>query len=207
MEEYGEDAQPCKSPSLPFWSNEPLTIPSKALATSKVWEGMSFFSKYADNLGEIVVQTNKDVAARVKLVKALLRDVEHDVQAFHKSFRAPPPLGGGSSVDARLEENGLSLVSSDIDQAFEDVLKRVDEAFPGLDRAAHHDDRRRLITRILAEAEIELVKILCAKYELTGEGALRGFWRTVSPIIESIVVVLGDLAEQHPWLAKFVIMG
>ncbi|KAF4580649.1 hypothetical protein EYR40_003047 [Pleurotus pulmonarius] len=168
---------------------------------------MSFFSKYADNLGEIVVQTNKDVAARVKLVKALLRDVEHDVQAFHKSFRAPPPLGGGSSVDARLEENGLSLVSSDIDQAFEDVLKRVDEAFPGLDRAAHHDDRRRLITRILAEAEIELVKILCAKYELTGEGALRGFWRTVSPIIESIVVVLGDLAEQHPWLAKFVIMG
>ncbi|KAF4580640.1 hypothetical protein EYR40_003038 [Pleurotus pulmonarius] len=171
-----------------------------------VWEGVPFFSKYADDLVEMAVKTNKDIAARVKLVRALLRDIQHEVHAFRESFRVPAATDGGSSVDAR-SEGGLGLVSGDIDRAFANVLKRVQEAFPGLDKAAHHDDRQHLIAHILAEAEIELVEILCTKYGLADEGVLRGFWRTVSPVIGTIVVAIGDLAEQHPWLAKFVVMG
>ncbi|KAL4252018.1 hypothetical protein AB1N83_013351 [Pleurotus pulmonarius] len=194
-------------PSVPAISKELASPINQGVDISDtVWEGVPFFSKYADDLVEMAVKTNKDVAARVKLVRALLRDIQHEVHVFRESFRVPAATNGGSSLDAR-SEGGLGLVSGDIDGAFANVLKRVQEEFPALDKAAHHDDRQRLIAHILAEAEIELVEILCTKYGLADEGVLRGFWRTVSPVIGTIVVAIGDLAEQHPWLAKFVVMG
>ncbi|KAF7422208.1 hypothetical protein PC9H_010364 [Pleurotus ostreatus] len=152
-------------------------------------------------------KTTEDVAARVNLISALLRAVKDDITAFRKSLRVPSPADGGSRVNASSEGPSLGQVSNDIDGAFEEILKRVHEAFPAPDEAAHHAARQRLISHILEGAEIELIKILCAKHNLVGEDALRTFWRGVSPVIESAVVTTGDLAEQHPKLAAFVIAG
>ncbi|KDQ26221.1 hypothetical protein PLEOSDRAFT_1085441 [Pleurotus ostreatus PC15] len=152
-------------------------------------------------------KTTEDVAARVKLISALLQTVKDDITAFRKSLRVPSPADGGSRVNASSEGPSLGEVSNDIDRAFEEILKRVHEAFPAPDEAAHHAARQHLISHILEGAEIELIKILCAKHNLVGEDALRTFWRGVSPIIASAVVTTGDLAEQHPKLAAFVIAG
>ncbi|KAF4590274.1 hypothetical protein EYR38_009572 [Pleurotus pulmonarius] len=162
-------------------------------------QGAPFLHKYANDLFDTVAETNKDVAARVNIIKALLQAVEDDVQEFHKSFRVLSP---GSS-----EASTLGQISEDIDRAFEEILKRVHEAFPALDEAAHHEDRQRFIERLLSEAEIELFEILCMKHKLVDEEAFRRFWRGVSPIVERIVVTTGDLVEQHPKLTAFVVTG
>ncbi|KAF9498948.1 hypothetical protein BDN71DRAFT_1350134, partial [Pleurotus eryngii] len=95
--------------------------------------------------------------------------------------------------------------SEDIDRAFEELLKHVHKVFPAPDEAACHDDCQRLIEHILKEAEIKLFEILCVKHKLVNEEAFSKFWRSVSLIIERIVVTTGDLLEQHPKLTEFIV--
>lgn len=175
------------------------TLDQEADVWATMRQGAPFLHKYANDLFDTAAETNKDVAARVNIIKALLQAVEDDVQEFHKSFRVLSPAEGGS------EAPSLGQVSEEIDRAFEKILKRVHETFPAPNEAAHHDDRQRLIERILKEAEIELFEILCVKHKLVDEEAFRRFWRGVSPIIERIVVTTGDLLEQHPRLTEFVV--
>lgn len=199
----------CLAPALSDSTSTELasTLDKGTDAWDTMRQGVPSLHKYAEDLFDTAAKTSNDVAARVKIIRALLQTVKDDITEFRKSFRVPSPAHGGSLVNARSEGQSLSQVSIDIDGAFEEILKRVHEAFPAPDTAAHHDARQRLIKHILEEAEIELIKILCVKHHLVAEDALRKFWRGVSPIIEGVVVTTADLAEQHPKLTAFVIVG
>ncbi|KAF9487238.1 hypothetical protein BDN71DRAFT_1514165 [Pleurotus eryngii] len=206
--------------AFPSPRKDAVKMPMHWLAMSKastldkgtdIWatilQGLPSLHKHLDDLFNTAAKPNQDVVARVKIITALLRTVEDDIKEFRKSFNVPPLADGLSLMSARSEGTLLSQVSNDIDRAFEEILKRVHEVFPTPDKVAHHDARQRLIKHILEEAEIELIKILCVKHNLVDKDAFRKFWRGVSPIIERVVVTMGDLAEQHPKLTGFVITG
>ncbi len=111
--------------------------------------------------------------------------------------------------DGVVNPKGASLrdISGDIDKAFQEILERCRTAFPAPDKVARHVERRQIVESMLGEAEKILVQVICQKHRTVDEDALHKFWHGLNSSIQGLVLATGDLAEQHPDVVEFVLVG
>ncbi|KAJ7693938.1 hypothetical protein B0H17DRAFT_1330256 [Mycena rosella] len=91
-------------------------------------------------------------------------------------------------------------VAEDLERAFAAVLAELEVLFPAPDQAPNHAQRKEVVAVALDKAGVALMGV-CTKYGMDEQRA-REHWGTVRPAIENMVMVLGDLAEQHPDLLQ-----
>ncbi|KAJ7044758.1 hypothetical protein C8F04DRAFT_595908 [Mycena alexandri] len=121
-------------------------------------------------------------------LKARMEAIVRSATALHEELQA--------SVKLRSRDVSAEDMSGDLQRAFEKVVEELKEMFPAPEKAPGHEERRVVITAALEKAGVALTEV-CTKYGMDEE-RVNAHWRTVRPAIEGMVVVLGDLAEQHP---------
>ncbi|KAJ7682400.1 hypothetical protein DFH06DRAFT_1314619 [Mycena polygramma] len=86
-------------------------------------------------------------------------------------------------------------LAEDLERALKTVLE---EMFPAPDEARRHEERQKKVAVALdsEKAGAALVTV-CVKHGMA-QRRVDAHWHTVWPAIENVVVLLGDLVEQHP---------
>ncbi|KAK7681777.1 hypothetical protein QCA50_015124 [Cerrena zonata] len=104
--------------------------------------------------------------------------------------------------------NGVTTKS--LSQAFEDallpILEKVHEiaAAPGVALRLDHNERKRAVRELLKRIE-EIIVIFGTKHGLD-EAVLRKYLEPILALILKLVVLIGDLSEQHPILRNILIV-
>ena len=98
------------------------------------------------------------------------------------------------------QAHGASLddIKNGIEKVFADLLEELREQFPPPDQAPNHAERKRIVSLVLNKVEDAFVK-LCVQHGMSEE-QLRIRLDPIMKKIETVVVTLCDLAEQHPVL-------
>lgn len=100
-----------------------------------------------------------------------------------------------------LTQKGLTLdqISDELGVIFNDILDHLRKSFPPPDQAPSHEERLERVISILDEAERRLLDF-ARKHGMSEDGVenLRGSFDRLKPHIQKLVVITGDLIEQHP---------
>ncbi|KAF9783038.1 hypothetical protein BJ322DRAFT_1009432 [Thelephora terrestris] len=109
---------------------------------------------------------------------------------------------------AELTQKGLTLdnISDELEGIFNEILVYLEETFPPPDQAPSHKERLKMTATILDKVEQAILDF--GRKHGMSEDRLERVRKTFSsskPHIEKLVVLTGDLAEQHPVLSKVLI--
>lgn len=98
-------------------------------------------------------------------------------------------------------QQGLTLdqISDELGLVLDGVLSYLQKAFPPPDQAPSHEERQKLVTTVLDMTEQGFLDLL-RKYGMSEDGLelIRESFDRLKPHIEKLVVITGDLIEQHP---------
>ncbi|KAJ7498570.1 hypothetical protein FB451DRAFT_1202324 [Mycena latifolia] len=144
--------------------------------------------RFGDKLIKDAAERSQEVREKIGELTARMDAVMRSASALHEELHTSATL---QAVDD---------ISADLERAFAAVLTELEVLFPAPDQAPGHAQRQEVVVAALEKAGVALVGV-CTKYGMDEERAW-GHWGTVRPAIESMVVVLGDLAEQHPDLLE-----
>ncbi|KAJ7853878.1 hypothetical protein B0H13DRAFT_2082005 [Mycena leptocephala] len=86
-------------------------------------------------------------------------------------------------------------MAGDLERAFEKVLDELKVMFPAPDQAPGHEERQKVVMVALEKAGGALITV-CVKHGMDEK----------RPAIEKMVVLLGDLVEQHPLLLETILI-
>ncbi|KAJ7741010.1 hypothetical protein B0H16DRAFT_1565681 [Mycena metata] len=144
--------------------------------------------KYSENLLEETAKRSQEVREKIDELKARMEEIVRSATALHDELQG--------SVKLRARDVSAEDMTGDLQRAFEKVVEELKVMFPAPEEAPGHEERRRVIAAALEKAGVALTEV-CIKYGMDEE-RVKAHWQTVRPAIESMVTVLGDLAEQHP---------
>ncbi|KAK2463938.1 hypothetical protein APHAL10511_004046 [Amanita phalloides] len=108
-----------------------------------------------------------------------------------------------------LTEKGLTLdqISDELEVIFNNVLDHLKKAFrPTPDKEPNHEERQEMVTRVLDGAEQGLPDF-ARKHGMSEDGLknLRGSFDQLKIHVRRLVVMAGDLIEQHPILVTTLV--
>ncbi|KAF7355695.1 hypothetical protein MSAN_01487300 [Mycena sanguinolenta] len=94
----------------------------------------------------------------------------------------------------------VGAIAEDLQRTFQKVLdsEELRVMFPAPEKALGHEQRQEVVSVVLDQAGAAL-KAVCAEHGIDEE-RVAGPWEAVRGAIGTLVVLLGDLAEQHPRL-------
>ncbi|EPT02357.1 hypothetical protein FOMPIDRAFT_1118637, partial [Fomitopsis schrenkii] len=104
------------------------------------------------------------------------------------------------------QAHGVSFddIKNEIETVLADLLEELQEQFPPPDQAPNHEERQASVSLVLRKVKEALIK-LCVQYGMP-EDQLRAHLDPIMEHVETIVVTLGDLKEQHPRLFRLLII-
>lgn len=95
-------------------------------------------------------------------------------------------------------------ISEKLSIALETVLEELKSEFPAPDNAPHHDERVVIISRALAKTTDSLVHVLSFAIP---EADIKEHSEVIEQHVKALLVLAGDLIEQHPVLFKTLLFS
>jgi len=145
--------------------------------------------RYGEKLMEDAKARSKDVREKIGEMKDRMDAIVRGATALHQEL-------GVSTVKGRRSAVSTDEIAGDLERALGKVLEELNERFPAPDQAPGHEERQKVVAVALEKAGAALVAV-CVKHGMEEE-RVGEHWGTVRPAIESMVVLLGDVVEQHP---------
>ncbi|KAK7696351.1 hypothetical protein QCA50_001005 [Cerrena zonata] len=125
-----------------------------------------------------------------------VRQIVHDLVASANHLRADLASQIGHDFNAE-------LLFQDLEDALLPIVEKLHEMFPAPDHAPHHDERERAVRELLDKIEEKIVAV--GTKHGVDEAVLHKHIETINPLILKLVVLIGDLSEQHPILRNMLI--
>ncbi|KAJ7167580.1 hypothetical protein C8R46DRAFT_1034249 [Mycena filopes] len=144
--------------------------------------------KYGETLLADAASRSKEVREKVEELKARMEAILRGATALHEELQTSGKL--------RARDMSAEDIGADLQRALEKVVEELKVMFPAPEKAMGHEERQAVVAVALDKVGAALTDV-AVKYG-SDEERIRAHWGTVRPPIESMVVVLGDLAEQHP---------
>jgi len=162
-----------------------------------------FWENAKSSIGDFVQDHTRDllrnavalypaVAEQIEKSKAIVNDVVEAVVQFRN---VAMDHSTNSSLDG---------ISDELENSFNSIIKLLQEEFPPPDQAPTHEERALMVSRVLTHVENTTVEVL-SKYDVN-EDHIRSLFHKLGPIIQDLVVVIGDIAEQHPMLIEMLVL-
>ncbi|KAK7062109.1 hypothetical protein R3P38DRAFT_2833463 [Favolaschia claudopus] len=142
--------------------------------------------KYGEKVLNDAMESSKEVQEKIGELKNAMNAVLHASKEMDE-------LGASRSVQKRDMKEDFA---KELHSALEKVAKELEIMFPPPDEASGHEDRQRVVQVALGKAGTE-VKRVCIEHGMDQE-RVEAHWESFSMIVEKLVVLLGDLFEQHP---------
>ncbi|KAJ7226328.1 hypothetical protein C8J57DRAFT_1147968, partial [Mycena rebaudengoi] len=162
--------------------------------------------RYGEKLMEDAAARSKDVREKIDELKERMDTILRGATALHDelgtSVKRTRRSIDGSDVDSADSADDLR---ADLARAFEKVYEELEAIFPAPNEAPGHEERQKVVAVALEKARAALVTV-CVKHGMDEE-RVGVHWRTVRPAIENMVVLLGDLVEQHPDLLSALLFA
>ncbi|TFL00795.1 hypothetical protein BDV98DRAFT_568731 [Pterulicium gracile] len=108
-------------------------------------------------------------------------------------------------VAAMLDGVDLDGFSEEFGKLLEDVQRSLEAQFPHPDGAPSHEERSGRVRAALSQAKESFVRLSVA-HGIEEEKARESFGK-IEPLVHDLVVLAGDLAEQHPKLLEAILIG
>ncbi|KAJ7129314.1 hypothetical protein C8R44DRAFT_776488 [Mycena epipterygia] len=160
---------------------------------------------YSDDLiKNKAAELSQEVRQKITELKERMAAVAHGATVLNDELHASAKLRPRRFDDDSAES--VEDISGDLERAFEVVLEELKIMFPAPDQATGHEHRQEVVRVALEKAGAALVTV-CVKYGMDEERVLVHWDKTVRPAIENMVVLLGDLAEQHPNLLEALLFS
>ncbi|KAJ7822252.1 hypothetical protein B0H13DRAFT_2113042 [Mycena leptocephala] len=152
--------------------------------------------QYGEKLIEETAERSKDVREKIGELKERMDEIVHGAKALRDEFQASVKRRTQRSSDGS-ENNDFSAedMAGDLERAFEKVLDELKVMFPAPDQAPGHEERQKVVMVALEKAGGALITV-CVKHGMDEK----------RPAIEKMVVLLGDLVEQHPLLLETILI-
>lgn len=98
-------------------------------------------------------------------------------------------------------DNFSDMLSTELDR----VLEELQDKFPPPNKANHHEERVEIILMVLLKVEESLVRVAgqCG----IEEAVTRAHFQNIKPLVQDVLVVAGDLREQHPILLETILVS
>ncbi|KAF7302031.1 hypothetical protein MIND_00769500 [Mycena indigotica] len=115
-------------------------------------------------------------------------------------------VGGVNALQNEVQKaNGNASAMNDLQRGFAKVLEELNTLFPPPDHAPSHAERQAAVQTALTKIGAVLVSVLGP---LSGdeEGVAKTWDTVIQPPLLSVVVLVGDFAEQHPYLLQAVLI-
>ncbi|KAK7681792.1 hypothetical protein QCA50_015139 [Cerrena zonata] len=148
--------------------------------------------KYSESLIDDAKSQVQEAAERIEEVRQIVHDLVTSVNHLHAD------LASHLTDDVTTES-----LSQDLEDALLPIVEKLHEMFPAPDHAPHHDERERAVRELLDKIEEKIVAV-GTKHGLD-EAVLRRHIETINPLVLKLVVLIGDLSEQHPILRDMLI--
>ncbi|KAF7355687.1 hypothetical protein MSAN_01486500 [Mycena sanguinolenta] len=146
--------------------------------------------KYSQKLMEDAAATSQDVREKIEEMKERVQAIIGGATALHDLQVSMQSRLAGRSSDEK------STVGEDLERALGRVIEELQIMFPPPGEAPGHENRQKMVVMALEKTGVEL-KAVCAKHGMD-EDFVAAHWETIRGAIEKLVVLLGDLVEQHP---------
>ncbi|KAJ6515470.1 hypothetical protein C8R45DRAFT_854738 [Mycena sanguinolenta] len=148
--------------------------------------------KYGQKLLEDAAATSQDVREKIEEMKDHVQTVIGGAVALHAQT-STKNMRVRRASDEKAE---TATLGEDLERAFGKVLEELQMIFPAPEEAPGHEEREKRVVIALEKAGAEL-KAVCAKHGMD-EDFVASQWETIRGAIEKLVVLIGDLVEQHP---------
>ncbi|KAJ6538444.1 hypothetical protein DFH09DRAFT_1398144 [Mycena vulgaris] len=167
-------------------------VPERApLTISSTEDAVKDFLQRTRELGEdfgdsdLMTQATKpDVREKTGRIKEEVGTIVRGAAALHEELRISGAFGD---------------LWADLEHAFKTVLDELEVSFPASDQPSGHAQRQEVLAVVLKKMGAAFISV-CVKHAMDEERA-RGYWEdTARPAIENMVVMLGDLFDEHPTL-------
>ncbi|KAF8213962.1 hypothetical protein K438DRAFT_1956064 [Mycena galopus ATCC 62051] len=154
---------------------------------------------YGGKLMDDAAARSQEVRDKIGELKDLMDAIVHGATGLHDLRTSTINKRSSDSIKGLVAEG----LAGDLERALENVLEQLQIAFPAPEEALGHEKRREMVAKALDKAGAEL-KAVCAKHGMDEE-VVAVHWETIRGAIEKLVVMLGDLVEQHPDLLSAVL--
>ncbi|PCH36339.1 hypothetical protein WOLCODRAFT_20482 [Wolfiporia cocos MD-104 SS10] len=169
------------------------------------------FGAHTDNIWDHVTEFGDDTLQRAQTiidqarrnipgVDEELRQIEDTVVSI-SSFAVVMKEGLKSAAE-RSNENPEEVATA-LEDLLENLIKQFKAEFPPPDQAQGHDERKERVGKFL-DRVMSVMMGFCVEHGME-EKATREILEKIRLQIEFLVVTIGDLGEQHPFLAKVVV--
>jgi len=186
--------------SLQVFHQIHLPFASQSNIPSDFWEK-------AKSLGDRVQRYTRDtlhnattaypaVAEQINKSKAIAQDVVEAVVQFRNV--AVDQMHTTSSLD-------IDSISDELGRSFDTIIKLLQEEFPSPDQAPNHEERALIVSKVLTDVEEKTVEVLL-RHDVN-EAHTRSMFNKLRPIIQNLVVLIGDIIEQYPTLLEMLLFS
>lgn len=152
--------------------------------------------KYAMELIHKAGASNVTVAIQLGHFKNAMVEVVSSVHVLREKVQtAAEARGNGHSLEKLSDK-----LSAELGTIFDDLKKD----FPPPENATHHQEREVMIATALSKVEDSLVHVLSFG---VSEEDTRAHFRIIERHVKALLVLVGDLAEQHPLLLETLLIS
>jgi len=153
--------------------------------------------RYGAKLMDDAAARSKDMRKKIGELKDRMEAIVHGATALHElQISTIKRRAKRSSDDSDQSPVSTDDMAGDLERAFEKVLEELKVMFPAPEKASGHEERQKVVSVALEKAGAALISV-CAEHQMDEE-RVRSLWQTIRAAIEKLVVLLGDLVEQHP---------
>jgi len=140
--------------------------------------------------------SNATLAIQLDDFKDTMLELVSGVQALRAAVQ--------SSAQAHATGISLEEISEKLSVELAVILEEFKREFPSPDKATHHKEREEMISRALSKVEDSLVRVLSFGMS---EADTRAHFRVIKRHAQVLLVLTGDLAEQHPILLETLLFS
>lgn len=184
---------------LPYFPLQPVQNLQAAYLSSDFWE-------LAHRLGDSVQQYTDDLLHNASISNTAAAGGLHDFKDTMTQM-VINMNGLKAAVQEAAKSHGLNLenVSEMLSSEMAAVLEELKAEFPPPEEADHHRQRVEMVSRALMKIErcVVRVSMQCGMSEADASA----HFRNIEPHIQHVIVVTGDLTEQHPILLETLLFS
>jgi len=185
------------------WSNLKSTVLASSNGPIRLWQLLDTYNTSPDfweraaNLGSLVQQYTSDILNDAAISYATAAG---KIDCFKQSMNHVVSNTGElrREIERKARARGMTLhnISEMLSNELAVVIEELKNEFPPPDHAEHHEDRVKIISRALVKVEDAVVRV--SKAVGVPEAKVRSCFGDIEIHLRDVLVVTGDLAEQHP---------
>ncbi|KAF8213972.1 hypothetical protein K438DRAFT_1802660 [Mycena galopus ATCC 62051] len=161
--------------------------------------------RYGETLIEGAAAMSKDAREKIGALRERMNTVVQAARALHDDIQATMLEKRQIDSDTNDATESAGDFSGDLERAFGTVLDEMQVIFPAPEEALVHGERQKVVAATLDKVGTALVTV-CVKYKMDEE-RVRSLWEVIREAIEKLIVLLGDVAEQHPLLIEVLLFA